>query len=158
MNFQLFKKLKDVLKSLGYGLLGDKIKNKNIEYMLFKGGGIMIEVKTTFTPLRMLLRRREPVELKLTLRNNGEKERKLTIRIEMPRQISFDKGGYRTAELTRVDSIKAGEVKSVYYNIYPKPSIQLEPQYINIIVQEHNTNYQFTENEYKANVELDVQE
>lgn len=104
----------------------------------------MIDVKAELTPFRMVLARREPIELMVELVNNSNKVQMVSLEISSGEMLSFDKGG-RTRVLTKkIESFKPGEIIRDYYNVYPTPSISKGMETITILVAEHyNGSYQY---------------
>ncbi|MCX6802372.1 MAG: hypothetical protein NT067_04640 [Candidatus Diapherotrites archaeon] len=115
-------------------------------------------VNSRFTPLRMVLSRREPVQLTLYLRNENDKETKLTVRITLSTRLSFTKGGFKNSELVRIDSIKPNEEKTLYFQIFPKASTDPGDEPVEVRVQEHYGNFQFADKQYENTITLKVDE
>ncbi len=116
-----------------------------------------IKMKTLFYPFRLVIARREPVQLSLTILNDCEEERRLTVKLQLPEDLSFTKGGFKNSELKRVDFIGPGEKKILYFEIYPKPTTRAGEHSIKIKVQEHTKDYRFTSNQYEETAELMVE-
>jgi len=116
-----------------------------------------IKMKTLFHPFRLAIRRREPVQLSLTILNDCDEERRLTVKLQLPEDLSFTKGGFKNSELSRVDHIGAGEKKMLYYEIYAKPTSKEGDHSVKIKVQEHTKDYRYTSNQYEKFAELVVE-
>jgi len=117
-----------------------------------------ISINGRFTPLQLVLSRREPVQLALYLRNNGNEEKRLTVKVSLSPALAFTKGGFKNSELLRVDSIKPGEEKTLYFDLFPKPGAKPGEQEIAVKIQEHYSNYQYTKAQYNASFTLKVSE
>ncbi|MEM0360240.1 MAG: hypothetical protein QXK06_02800 [Candidatus Diapherotrites archaeon] len=115
-----------------------------------------IFVNCRFTPLRMVLSRREPVQMALFIRNENDKETKLTVKVMLSPKLAFTKGGFKNSELVRIDSIKPSEEKTLYFQIFPKASTDPGEEEIGVRVQEHLSNYQFADKQYENTFTLKV--
>ena len=107
-----------------------------------------VSIDYRFSPLRMILSKREPVAFDLFVRNDDNIEKKLTVKVILPADLAFTKGGFKTVELLRVDSIKPLEEKPFYFELYPRHNTQAGEKEIRVVIQEHRDNYQFTQNQY----------
>ena len=116
-----------------------------------------ISITGRFTPLRMILARREPVRLAVYIKNNGEEEKKLTVKTILSPQLAFTKGGFKNAELKRIDSIKPGEEKTFYFELHPKAGTREGEHDIRIRVQEHYSNFQYTQRQHEETFALLVE-
>ena len=117
-----------------------------------------ISINGRFTPLRLVISRNEPVQLALSLTNNGEEEKRLTVKVALSPNLAFTKGGFKNTELIRIDSIKACEEKTVYFDLFPKASIAAGEEIIRVRAQEHYANFQYTKKQYEVAFSLPVQE
>ena len=117
-----------------------------------------ISVNGRFTPLQMVLSRREPVQFAAYLRNDGAEEKRLTVKVILGPLLAFTKGGFKNSDLLRVDSIKPGEEKTLYFDLYPKIGTRVGEQEIAVKVQEHYSNYQYTKSQVNASFTLKVLE
>jgi len=116
-----------------------------------------ITLSGRFNPLRMVLERREPVQFSLTLKNNDAKEKKLTVKLILSSDLAFTKGGFKNSDLIRIDSLKPGQEKLLYFDLHPKISTREGEQRISVRVQEHAQDFQFTKNQFNADFSLPVQ-
>jgi hypothetical protein len=104
----------------------------------------VIDIKTELNPMRLLLARRDPIELMVELVNNSNKDQMITLTIITGDQIAFDKGGRSNFQIKKINSFKAGERIRDYYNIYPKPMAERGAQIIQVRVDEHfNNSFQY---------------
>ena len=116
-----------------------------------------VSINGRFAPLRMVLARREPVQFSLSVKNEDEAEKKYTVKVLLSPQLAFTKGGFKNTELIRIDSIKPGEEKTAYFDLYPKGNATAREETVRVRVQEHFSNYQYTKNQYEADFTLVVE-
>lgn len=116
-----------------------------------------IFISGRFTPLRMVLSRKEPVQISLYIKNEGEEKKKLTVKIVLSSQLAFSKGGFKNSDLVRIDSLKPEEEKTLYFNLYPKSNTEPGEQSIQVRVQEHSSNYQYTKKQHEKTLSLKVE-
>jgi uncharacterized membrane protein len=106
----------------------------------------------------MVLSKREPVNFGLFVRNDDDTEKKLTVKVILPSDLAFTKGGFKTTELLRVDSIMPREEKTFYFELYPRHNTQAGEKEIRVIVQEHKENYQYTQNQFERIITFIVED
>lgn len=115
---------------------------------------MVVEIVTQFNPLRMQLRRQEPLQMKVTLINKGDHVKKLSLYVALPNALSFGKGGYKTREVIRIDRLLVGESKLFYFDIYPKPNTREGDYLVEVRAQEQTPNNEFVGDEHIHNAEI----
>ncbi|MCR4335638.1 MAG: hypothetical protein NUV57_03825 [archaeon] len=118
----------------------------------------MLKIDATFTPFRLNLKRKEPVTLKLNIRNMNDVDVLMSYEVLVSRSLSIDKGGFKTSESKRVGKMEPGQIEEKYLDIYPKGMAREGNYPIIIKAMEHYQNYNFVEKEYKKKLELKVDE
>jgi len=118
----------------------------------------MLEVVNFFTPFRMRLSRREPVQLRVELANKGKDDAMASLTINLGSQLSFEKGGYKTRATERISSLPPGEKKKFYYEIWPKQATRNGPVAVQIIASEHYQNFNYVVKEYRKDTELVIED
>ncbi|MFH0970122.1 MAG: hypothetical protein V1776_01530 [Candidatus Diapherotrites archaeon] len=91
----------------------------------------MVYIRTEFYPFRLVLARREPVQLTLDLRNDGKEERAFSIELEVGRPLSLERAGAKIRDYRQIGNLLPGQQKKIYYDIFSKsatddPSIPLQ--------------------------------
>ena len=81
---------------------------------------MVVEIISQFNPLRLQLKRQEPVQMRVTLINKGDQVKKLLMHVSLANDLSFGKGGYKVREVVKVDRLLVGESKLFYFDIYSK--------------------------------------
>tara|TARA_Y100000310_G_C20648860_1_gene798238 strand:- start:1568 stop:1924 length:357 start_codon:yes stop_codon:yes gene_type:complete len=118
----------------------------------------MIQVNTNFTPYRMKIGRREPVNFTVELVNPDDEPKILTLNIALSKQLSFEKGGYKTEIIERIKELPANGKKVFYYSIFPKAGTRTQEQPLMIHVAEHYRDFNYVKKEYKKNLGLKVED
>ncbi len=121
-------------------------------------GSKMIQINTTFNPFRMRLERREPVSLTIELSNQSDEPKMLTMNVTLSRQLSFERGGYKTEDMARIEKLQPGEKKIFYYDIFPKAGTKPQEQPVTVKVSEHYRSFNYVGNEYTKNLALKVED
>lgn len=117
-----------------------------------------ILINTKFTPFRLSLIKKEPVQLYLELVNKTGEDKKILFEINLGTGISFDKSGFKTSDSKKFEPLKAGEKKFYYYQIFPKQSAQYGETPISIkLFEPHDENYEFVKTKYSKEITLTVQ-
>ncbi|MBN1941153.1 MAG: hypothetical protein JW772_03145 [Candidatus Diapherotrites archaeon] len=80
----------------------------------------MIDIDASFAPYRLVLARREPVELRVDIANRGKEDKFATLEVKTSSRLSLDRVGYKTSDLKRLPVLKPGERKCFYFQIWPK--------------------------------------
>ncbi len=117
-----------------------------------------VYINYRFTPLRLVLSKRDKITMDLFVKNASTETKNLTVRIILPKDLAFSKGGFKTAELFRVEKIKPNEERVFYLDIWPKHNTQAGEKEIRIIVQEHDTSYRYANKQYEKRISLIVEE
>ncbi|MBI4210831.1 MAG: hypothetical protein HY544_04980 [Candidatus Diapherotrites archaeon] len=118
----------------------------------------MLQINTSFMPYRLVLSRKEPVKLKVTIRNAGGEEMLASYEIRLPPMLSLDKSGFRGAHTNRIGSFASGAEITEYFEIHARPMTQKGEHTINIKAYEHYNNYEFVKRQYKKDLGLVVDE
>ena len=118
----------------------------------------MIDIRTELSPLRMVLARRNPVELMVELNNNTNKTQMITLTIDLGNQLAFDKGGRTSIQTKHIDKFQPGEHMRDYYNIYPRPVTDQGEHALVITIDEHyNNSYQYVQSKKSKELVLRVE-
>ncbi|MCX8189795.1 MAG: hypothetical protein N3F05_01035 [Candidatus Diapherotrites archaeon] len=115
-----------------------------------------VAINYRFSPLRMSLKKRDKVALDLFVKNIDDSIKKLTVRVMLPNELAFSKGGFKTAEIINIDKIMPAEERILYLEIWPKHNLSAGEKAIQVIVQEFEGNYQYTKNQTEKTISLIV--
>ncbi|MEK6958615.1 MAG: hypothetical protein AABW59_01075 [archaeon] len=117
----------------------------------------MVDIKTELTPLRMILAKREPVELMVEIVNNTSKIQMISYDIVLGPQLAFDKGGRSNAQTKRFDEMQPGEKTRDYFDVYSRPNVENGEQPILITVMEHfNSDYKYIQSKKSKELVLRI--
>lgn len=117
-----------------------------------------VSINTTFHPFRMVLAKREPVQLGIELINRGDEAKKLTLDLSLTRQLALDKAGLKNVALERIERLEPNERKHYYFEVFPKQMTHEGEQAVRINVLEHYNDFKYVQREYKKNIPLTVVE
>lgn len=118
-----------------------------------------ILINTKFTPFRLSLRRKEPVQLYVELVNKSSEDKKLLYEILLGHGISFDKSGFKAKEERKIEQFKAGDKKFFYHQIFPKVSAQYGEIPISIrLIEPHDEAFEFVKKRYSKEITLTVED
>ncbi len=129
----------------------------NIQFS-YKVNAMPIVIDYRFSPLRMVLHKRDKVNFDLFIRNTDPEKKNLTVRVILPAELAFSKGGFKTAELLRIEGIKPNEERILYFELYPKTNTTPGEKEIKVKVQEHYANFRYANREYEKTITLRVDE
>ena len=97
----------------------------------------MVHIRTEFYPFRLVLTRREPVQLTVDVKNNAEAERSFSIEVEVGRSLSLERAGAKMRDYKHIGNIAAGQQKKLYYDIFSKAATDDETIPVSLVVHEH---------------------
>jgi hypothetical protein len=118
----------------------------------------MIDLKAELSPIRMILSRREPIELMIELNNNTNKDQMVSIEIYPGEMLAFDKGGRMNIQRKSITCFKAGERLRDYYHLYPRPNVEKSTQVIRIEINEHfNGSFQYVQSKKAKELTLRIE-
>ena len=116
-----------------------------------------VKVSTRFHPLRMVMKRREPVHFDVSVQNANPEPIKLTIRVMISSELSFSKGGFKAHESAKIENLAPGQVKTLMYELHPKPTVKAGEHLIEVIVDEHKQSFNQISNQIKHEDFLQVE-
>lgn len=118
----------------------------------------MIDLKTTLSPMRMILAHKEPIELEIEMINNSNKTQMVSLDIYLGERIGFDKGGRNTFLSKKILEFKPGERTRNYYNIYPRVNVERGIETIRIELNEHfNNSFQYIQSKKVKELSLRIE-
>ncbi|MDD5148609.1 MAG: hypothetical protein PHH08_04060 [Candidatus ainarchaeum sp.] len=113
-------------------------------------------MKAKFSPFRMVLARREPVELKVDLTNKDAAMAILSLEIKLGARLSVDRVGYKTSDIKRIPELKAGETKTFYFDIWPKNAASATEESVKLILTEHEGSFNAVKDQNSENMTLRI--
>ena len=117
----------------------------------------MVRLISKFTPLRMRISRREPVQLYVEVMNDENESKMLSLYINLSNELSFEKGGFKTDDTIRMESLKPGESKRVYFEVWPKPHAAYGEHKVRLALLDHYNDFKNVKNEKVKNLSLVVE-
>ncbi len=118
--------------------------------------GDPVDVKTYFSPIRMVAGQKDPVILEVAIKNSTQESQLVTVIVKMPFSLGFDRVGLMREKLKRIGYVKAGAEKTVPVQIYGKPMIREGEYPVDVRVIYHPERYDKTENEVRQTTTLRV--
>lgn len=118
----------------------------------------MIDIATTYTPFRLKLSRKSPVQLTIALQNKSGENKMVSMELRLSRHLSLDKSGFRNTDTKKFESFGKGEKKQLYYEIWPKHLADSGEQPVKIVVSEHYNNFGYIAKEYSKSIPLTIEE
>ena len=118
----------------------------------------MLNINTKFTPFRLRLSTREPVQLYVELANRDSEAKTITMMIDLGKQLSFDKGGIKMSQTVKIDELEGNGNKHFYFDVYAKSFVELQEHPVRIKVWEHFADRKdYVKKEYVKNFTLLVE-
>ncbi|MDO8428362.1 MAG: hypothetical protein Q7S92_04060 [Candidatus Diapherotrites archaeon] len=117
-----------------------------------------VRITTRFAPLRMVLKRREPLELKVIIANLDERARHMTVKTLLNNELSFDKSGLKGSAVERLEAVQPHAEKTIYYHIFPKINTSPGRKLIKVQVLEHGNTFADINKENNQTLEITVEE
>ena len=114
----------------------------------------MVYVKTNLFPYRMSLKKREPVQLFIEIRNDQSEEKLVSMELVLPRTLGLDKAGLKWKEYVKIGSLKPSEEKRFYFDIYPKQTTLQGENAIQVHFFEHMKDFKDVERKITKNIDL----
>lgn len=97
----------------------------------------MAYIKTSFFPYRMVLMRKEPVQLMVTIRNDQKEARAYSIETEVGRSLSIGNAGAKMNDFKHLGTLAPGQEKTIYYDIFAKAHAGDETIPVDLRIHEH---------------------
>ncbi len=102
--------------------------------------------------------RREPVQLYVEVSNDESEDKMVSLYINLSKDISFEKGGFKTDNVERMSVLAPGEKKRFYYELYPKPHLNYGEHPVRVTLLDHYNSFDNVKNEKIKNMTLVVEE
>ncbi len=97
----------------------------------------MAYIKTSFFPYRLVLMRKEPVQLMVTVRNDQKEARAYSIETEVGRSLSIGNAGAKMSDFKHLGTLAPGQEKTIYYDIFAKAHAGDETIPVDLRIHEH---------------------
>ena len=97
----------------------------------------MVSIKTSFYPYRLILARREPVQLTIDLVNDQKEAKAYSIELEVARSLSLERAGAKMSNYKMIGTLSPGESKKIYYDIFAKAATGNNSLPVDLRVHEH---------------------
>ncbi len=95
-------------------------------------------VRTSFTPIRMIVGQKDPVSLAIEVRNKGNKTKNYSVSVKVPFVFGFDKSGLMREHRIRIKSIDPSKAKEAVFSIYGKYGLKTGFYNFEVIIREHD--------------------
>ena len=119
----------------------------------------MLQITTSFHPFRLKMKRREPVQLLLKVKNVGAEKEFVSYEVLLGSGLSMDKSGLKVKASFRIGELEPGKETEEYFEIHPRHIPKEGPYPIEIKAVEHfNKNYGYVKKDYKKTIELIVED
>ena len=80
----------------------------------------MVFVRTSLFPYRLVLARKQPVQLSIDIRNDEGKDKPFVLEVEVPRALGLESSGPKCMDTKNLGVIPAGKQLRLYYDIHGK--------------------------------------
>ena len=119
----------------------------------------MILIDYYFTPLRMMISKREPVRLTIELTNKSKDEEVVSMEVMLPKEFSFGKGTFKRNITERIPKFSSFDKKKFEYEVSAHPLyITAGEKKIQIRAVKHHNSFSYAEKEYDKDAVLIVNE
>lgn len=116
-----------------------------------------LSILTSFYPYRLVLKRKEPVELKVQLKNVGDKQKMISMHMLADKNLAFDKTGLKNNIMEKIDALMPSEKREFTYTVFPKQFASPGKYKLSLKAMEHYQSYKYSEKEYSKEIELTVE-
>ena len=117
----------------------------------------MLKIDTSLNPFRLKLGRNEPVQLKVIIRNMSNEDALMSYDLVVSRNLSLDKGGFKTSVNNRIGNMEPGQTTQAYFDVYPKTMTKEGTYPLLIKATEHYNNYNFVKKEFRKHLDIQVE-
>lgn len=118
----------------------------------------MLQITNEFRPYRMKMSRKEPVKMKLAIKNIGNTQELVSYEMVLPPTLSLDKSGFKGAHANKLGALQPGAIHAEHFELHARPATLSGIHTISVRAQEHYNSYDFTMKEYRKKIELIVDE
>lgn len=97
----------------------------------------MVKIRTEFYPFRLVMARREPVQLTIDLVNDGKETRTYSIELEVGRGLAIGNAGAKINDYKMVGNLTPGQAKKIYYDLHAKAATDENSIPVFLKIHEH---------------------
>lgn len=97
----------------------------------------MVQVRTNLYPYRLVLARKEPVQLTVDITNDLSETRGYSIEVNVPRSLGLERAGAKIQDYKLLGDFSPGQEKRLYYDIFHKATVDAQSYPIHVFVHEH---------------------
>ncbi len=101
----------------------------------------MLTVKTRFTPIRIIIGQKEPVNLDVIVKNPGDEEVLSTVIVRVPPGLGLDPSCISREKRQRLDYVPAEGEKTASFRIYPKFNVTPGEYTVSVTLLTHPGRY-----------------
>lgn len=118
----------------------------------------MVEIKAELNPLRLVFGKDKSVELMIEVKNDSKKTRLISCDLILSNHLAFDKSGRQNAIVKRFGEMKPSEKKTIYFDIFPRMSVNkgIEPIFISAM-EHYNKDYDYVLNKKTKELSLRIE-
>ena len=116
----------------------------------------MVSVKSNLFPYRMVLKRREPVQLSVQVKNDSGEEKLVSLEVLLPRELGLDKGGLKSKEVVKIGKLLPNQEKILYFDIFPKSTTSKMEYPVNVTLLEHYKDFNYVNSRHSKELQLRV--
>ena len=117
----------------------------------------MIEIKTTFNPFKLRLKRKEPITLSVELANTGKDTEIVSFEMNLGNQFSLERTGFKNTLVERLPKFEPGEKKKYYFDIWAKQAARTGEQPIRLRVTEHYNGFNYIKKKNDKTLHISVE-
>lgn len=118
----------------------------------------MIELRTTFNPFKLRIKRREPIILSVELVNTGQETEIVSFEMNLGSQFSLEKSGFKNTASEKIPKFEPGESKKYYYDVWAKQAARPGEQPIKVAVIEHYNGFNYVKRKNEKTLHISVEE
>lgn len=117
----------------------------------------MVKLFAGFVPMRLRISDRAPVQMSVEIVNDENERKTVSLYLSLGKELSFEKGGFKTDRVIKIDSLNAGSSKKYYFEIWAKPHTEEGDQTIKLTLLEHyKDDYSTVKKETERDLSLTV--
>lgn len=111
-------------------------------------------VKTSFHPYRMVIKRKEKVEMIVEITNISEEEKMTSLTVQTPKGLSLNETLNVNSLEKRLGVLKPKQTARIFFNIHPRFDTPPGPKEISLKLTEHHKSYDFVSDQFDSKIIL----
>ncbi|MBN3037328.1 MAG: hypothetical protein JW834_02690 [Candidatus Diapherotrites archaeon] len=115
-----------------------------------------MQVRTSFTPIRMMAAENQPVVMHVEVRNKSAINKNYSVTLKLPSELGFDAAFVMKEKRVRIANVEPNRAKDAVFTVFGKRRIQPGMYDMSVVVREHDERFDKSQKKEECKATLRV--